>query len=466
MYDIETADYQLPAANYLLVLFLSTLVLTALMHGAVEPWSIALFELLTAILLVFWIVGMVRRRRISIIIPSAAWPVIVFISFGLIQSISYTTADGRRLSLSMDVEATRGAVLALIFILISCIIGVNCFCSLNRLRVLAAFFTIYGLAMAVFALVQYFTWEGFLFWFRPTDLAVFGPFVNHNHFAGYMELLIPIPVAMVITKSVRMELRLLYGFSAVMMGIAIVVSLSRGGMISLAAGLIFIGLASIGAVKSRRHSHSRKDDEDDYQAPGDGDRHSSILKLLTVIAIAIAIIAGVFWIGVDPVLDRLARTADEFSKAEGGQYVGTRSILWSDTRAMIRANPLVGTGLGSFEAVYPNYSSFNGSAIARQAHNDFLQLAADTGVIGCIIGLWLLIVVYQAVARWRRRGNRLTRGWALGIGAGITSILVHSIFDFNLQIPSNVLLFLMMAFIATGSLKSEHTEAAGRGSGK
>src|SRR5262249_53508659 len=144
------------------------------------------------------------------------------------------------------VESTRRTVIVLFFLLISFVIAANFLASRGRLSKLAGFLTIFGLAIAVFALVQHFTWNGKLYWIRPNSVSIspFGPFVNHNHFAGYMELLIPVPIALIITRSIRRETRLLYGFAAAAMGIALVASLSRGGMISLAASLIFLILMS------------------------------------------------------------------------------------------------------------------------------------------------------------------------------------------------------------------------------
>jgi hypothetical protein len=114
----------------------------------------------------------------------------------------------------------------------------------SRARLALAHFLIYfGLALAMFALVQHFTWNGSFYWLRQASTHVtspFGPFVNRNHFAGYMEMLIPLPLAIVITRAGSKDLRIFHLFAAAMMAIAAVASLSRGGMISLVAELIFL----------------------------------------------------------------------------------------------------------------------------------------------------------------------------------------------------------------------------------
>src|SRR4029450_4192615 len=120
-----------------------------------------------------------------------------------------------------------------IFFLFVCyLVTANFYTTSKRLRALAIFLIIFGLALAIFAMIQHFTWEGRLFWFRPARTAgsgTGGPFVNRNHFAGYMEMLIPIPLALALSRAaVRSEARLFFGFAAAIMSIALVASLSRG----------------------------------------------------------------------------------------------------------------------------------------------------------------------------------------------------------------------------------------------
>src|SRR6185295_16014662 len=175
-----------------------------------------------------------------------------------VQSIAITNGAGRWISLSKNVEYTRAAVTVLIFLLIGFLIAANFFGTRERLSVLSHFLVLYGLGMAMFALIQHFTWNGKFYWIRPTEVtSAFGPFANHNHFAGYMEMLVLLPVALVITRGVRTELRVLYGFAATVMGLAIVLSLSRGGMISLAAGLIFLALVSL-RLPRRHRFHAQR----------------------------------------------------------------------------------------------------------------------------------------------------------------------------------------------------------------
>jgi O-antigen ligase len=408
-------------------------VFTALAFGAVEPWSLFLFEILIVVLLALWAVRILLNKRLRIVVPGPALPIAALVLFGIIQSVAITDNAGQWTSLSIDAGSTRMTVTAVVFMLAAFVLISNTFTTRSRLSVLSAFLVVYGLAMAIFALVQHFSWDGRFYWLRPTlATSPFGPFANHNHFAGYMELLIPLPVALVIARHGRGEVRLLYLFAAGMMGVAAVTSLSRGGMISLVAGMLFIGLLGLRLRREKRSSRTVM----------------FLSQAVVMIAIMSVIGAGIFWIGADPVLNRVkGQTA---SSAPGKEtFLSSRGWIWRDTFSMIRANPVLGVGLGAYETAFSIYSKSDGSLRVPQAHNDYLQVTADAGIVGALIALWFIVAVFRDVSRGVRSGDRLLAGLALGTGGGIFAILVHSMFDFNLQVPSNALLFLLLVSVAS-----------------
>src|SRR5215469_48964 len=149
---------------------LAAVALTALAHGAVEPWSIMLFELIVLALMVLWIIKVGRDRRFTLTIPRTALPLAALAGIGVLQSITLNGADGARRSLSLDVESTRRTVVVLVFLLISFVIAANFLVIRRRLTRLAGFLTIFGLGLAIFALVQHFTWNGKLYWVRPNTV--------------------------------------------------------------------------------------------------------------------------------------------------------------------------------------------------------------------------------------------------------------------------------------------------------
>lgn len=428
--------------------FLLAVVFTALAHGAVEPWSVFVFEAIVLVLAAIWAIKIIADKCFVITIPKAALPVAALVLVGLAQSVAFVDGAGRWTSLSKNVEATRGAVTVLIFLLVAFIIAANFFVTRERLLALANFLVIYGLALALFSLIQHFTWNGKFYWLRPNTVSItpFGPFVNHNHFSGYMEMLIAVPVALIVTRAVSREMRLMCGFAAVMMGIAAVMSLSRGGMISLAAEMIFILFVSLKLARKRRQIAGERD----ARARDARARFPfAASQALAAVFIAAIIIAGVFWIGADAVINRVTQGQAVSPGAEKETFHSSRGWVWRDTLHMISANPLLGVGLGAYGTAFPIYSKSDGSLRVPQAHNDYLQVLADCGIVGGAIALWFIIALFRSFAAGVRLRDPLLAGLALASGAGAFAILVHSIFDFNLQLPSNALLFLLLTAVAS-----------------
>ena len=426
--------------------FFIAIVFTALALGTVESWSVALFELIVVALLALWAIKIVLDRGVKIRLPKMVLPLVALLGLGLIQSLAFESDEGRRIGLSMDIEATRAAVTVLFFLLASFIVAINFFTSRGRLLTIANFLAIYGLALAMFALIQYFTWNGKFFWFRPntSNAASFGSFVNHNNFAGYMEMLIPIPVAMITTRAVRFEARLFYAFAAALMGLALVVSLSRGGMIALGAEMIFI---LVWSSRARGTDVVRGERTNRFALPK---------KAGAVGAIGVAILAGIIWIGPDKIVGRIANSGEK-----GETFYTNRGWIWQDTLSMIASNPILGVGLGAYETAYPIYSHGDGRLRVEFAHNDYLQILADGGIIGGVIAVAFLVIFARTFWRGLNAPDPLVRGIALGGGAGIFALLVHSMLDFNLQIPSNALLFLFLS-AAVASAASFAPSAAKR----
>ena len=429
---------------------LFAVVATALAHGAVEPWSVMMFELICLAAMALWAIRMIVTRRVRISLPAPAYPAAALILVGLIQSLAFTRADGTRWSLSYDVEATRETVIVFLFLFILFVVAYNFFVGRERLSALASFLVAYGLALAIFALVQHFTWNGKFFWVRPNTVSTspFGPFVNHNHFAGYMELLMPLPIGLVLARAVRREARLLYGFAAIIMGITIAASLSRGGMVSLAAAMLFLIVAGSRLAPKPAPGFRRGERPLSGPAGALGGLAASVSRVGIVIVIAIAIIAGIFWLGPEPVITRVTEGQPP-AVDHPPTFMSNRDWVWRDTLTMISHNPLLGVGLGAYGTAFSIYTESNGAVRVPQAHNDYLQVVADGGIVGGIIALWFLALIFKSIWRGINHSDPLIAGLALGCGGGMTAILVHSLIDFNLQLPANALLFLLLTAVVT-----------------
>jgi O-antigen ligase len=411
---------------------------TVLAHGAVETWSVAGFGFVIVALLLLWGVKVVVDRRLEVKLPATLWPLVALLVYGFVQSLEWTRGSGERASLSMDVEATRAALPVLFFLIAGFLIAANFLDTPERLRPFVTFLIVFGFAVAIFAIIQNFTWNGKFYWLRPTKMSGFGPFVNRNHFAGFMEMVIPLPIALILARVIRKDLWIMYAFVAILAGISVIISLSRGGMISTLFGLVFLGVA-----RSRlRRTAARRQVK----------THSLFVWLKRAAgaaAIGMILVAALFWLGAEPFLNRVAHSIEEVKASDTEGRVLNREWIWRNSLTMIGKHKIFGVGLGAFETVFPAYRFSGAEAIATHTHNDYLQILADGGLIGGALGLWFLIVMMRAIWQGMRADNRWLAAVALGGGASIFAMLIHSFFDFNLQIPSNALLFLVFCAIVS-----------------
>jgi O-antigen ligase len=155
------------------------------------------------------------------------------------------------------------------------------------------------------------------------------------------------------------------------------------------------------------------------------------------------LIGGTIAVGGSGVFTRLIGTANADDPTTG------RSHFWSVTLNVIKAYPIAGSGLGSFSVIYTRYDSRNGYYRLEQAHNDYLQVLADGGIVSGILGLSFLVILFGKGFARRETEDKFRRGVATGALAGCFAVLIHSFFDFTLHTTANALLFLILAALAT-----------------
>ena len=127
-----------------------------------------------------------------------------------------------------------------------------------------------------------------------------------------------------------------------------------------------------------------------------------------------------------------------------------RMTMARDSMKMIAARPVLGWGLGTFPVVYPSFRTFYTNFFVNAAHNDYVQTAVETGLSGLSVVCIFVVSLYRRalrnVAHWRSEVGSATR---LAAMIGATGILIHSFYDFNLQIPANAALFFVLSAVAT-----------------
>jgi len=438
--SVHRIRHTLPSRFAFLVICIA-IVLSALAYGTVHYWALGLFNLGGLTVLVLWVLDAWRLGSLRVSRNLLQLPLLGALVLGLIQLLPLpaitsggATALGLTNTLSFDPYSTRLVLVQLATLLIYFAATLVFVDTPHRLHVLVRTIMIFGFVLAIFGLTQSFTSPTKVYWIRelPQSTA-FGPFINRHHFAGYMELTIALPLGLLFSGAVDKEKRLLYLFAAGLMGVALVMTTSRGGIISLVLEILFLVVVT-GIWRTQNERRKM--------------RSASRLKGLAIrIGLATALLVGLFFgvlaLGGEFSINRFIDSVNTDDPTTG------RAHFWAVTLDIIKAHPVVGTGLGAFGVVYTRYDSRNGLFRLEQAHNDYLQVLSDAGIVGGVLALsFVVLLFYKAIARAKSRDD-FRRGVALAALSGCFAVMVHSFFDFTLHTTSNALLFLVTAALAT-----------------
>jgi len=389
-----------------------------LSHGAVEPWARGILETASGILLVFWAwYFLFAKKEQQIALPSLSLPLAAFTLVVCAQWAFHLTASP---------FSTRIELQLLLSMLILFFLAAQAFRELSDWRGFAWFVMIFSFLVAGLGILQHLTFNGKLYWFREMHYGgiPFGPYVNRNHFAGFVELVLPMALVPLLLGRVRRERLFLVGMLAIIPLSALLLSASRGGIISLGAEAAFLVLVVI-----LRKAGGR-----------------SILVGGTVLLLAFLTVS---WLGVNEVLSRFSslQTLEVLQDKRASMRHGTWQIFLD--------HPLLGTGLGTLQQVYPPYETLYDGKIVNHAHNDYLEALAETGILGGICCAWFVATLFMGGLRFLLSGeNSFVSTLHLCGWTSCWGLLVHSLVDFNLHIPSNLLLFLLMSLLATAEISS------------
>jgi O-antigen ligase len=318
----------------------------------------------------------------------------------------------------------------------------------SRILVLARVVVYSALALSVYAVLMHLggvQHEYFGMQIRHGDSAS-GTYVTRNHFAGYLEMALAIGIGLLIAtlsdrsadtwkKFVRQTIewilspRMVLRLALCVLVIALTTTHSRMGNTAFFTGLLVAGF--IGIALSRHATRN------------------TVLLLASLIAIDLFIVGS--WFGVEKLAKRIEQTTV--------QDVHEREEPAALSMELIRDYPVLGSGPGSFYIVFPRYRKEQATAFFDHAHNDYAEFASDSGVLGLgLLGAFVAMSLGAALlAQWRRR-DPLMRGMAFACVMGVTAILIHSWVDFNLQIPANAVLFMVLLALGWISLYHDRHE--------
>jgi hypothetical protein len=262
-----------------------------------------------------------------------------------------------------------------------------------------------------------------------------GTFVNRNHFSAYLELILPLAAGLIISRldlfsgqAPRWRDRLarlaakgtassvIAGVGIVVMGVAILRSNSRSGAMIL--GFIFLLFLTLGSWHFGMARLNR----------------AWALRILKIGLLAVLVFA--LYGGVETMVGRFS--LDRLLQDGRPQY-------WGKTLTMAADFPLAGVGLGSFGQVYQAYDTFGMEYALVHAHNDYLEVLAELGVVGFLLLFGAIAFIFaDAIRTWIGRRNPEIKGLALGGIVSAAALFIHSLTDFNLRIPANALVFTVV----------------------
>jgi O-antigen ligase len=276
-----------------------------------------------------------------------------------------------------------------------------------------------------------------------------GTYANHNHYAGYLEMALPFavmyPVAVLRRahsrwhSSVRPALTASGVWAlAVLIFAGIILSFSRMGFIATLSSLFVMGTLVVGTTQLSWVTASRR------------------RRWVGVGMVAALVLAGFVFLPPEKLVQRFA----EFVSTDGLTDQG-RTDLWAETIPLFRTYPVFGCGLGGYETAFSRFKISGVLVTDDFVHNDYLQLLAELGLLGFVIGAALAFSVVRIALRSAvNSSDPEMRYFAVASVGALSTIALHSLADFNLYIPANAMLLAWIAGMAVAIGSRESTMRA------
>ncbi len=438
----------------MLYLFLGTLIFAPLAFASVETWSITCVEILVSVTILGHFCITRYHKRTFYKVPGLL-PLLLLLLFMLLQLIPLPPGlvkifapavyqayfpllelqnSPQWIPLTVNQKATlleffRISAYSLFYVLTVQLLSKSE--ALTKTIKVIAWLTA---GIAFMAIIQKFTSPQDMYWLREIPHgSVFGPWVNRNHYAGFMELVFPLVFALFFhyrppfsyQQSFRKRLVAIFSsptsnvhfflwFAVILIIASVFVSLSRGGIFAISTGFFFFLL-----LLAHKESNSSKS-----------------FKLLIIAAPLLAIT----WFGWDPILARFNKTF-----TETGALTDGRMLVFKDCIPFIKDFFFTGSGFGTFIHAFPQYSTLPSTAIYDHAHNDYIELLTDGGVVGfSLVASFVIILFRHGLQKLAIRREPYSVLLIIGGLTAIFSFLIHSFSDFNMHIGANGLYFFFL----------------------
>ena len=443
--------------SFIFYILLVLIPLVAVPYGGVEPWWKAIFQCAVFALAALSIITKLinSRPEISRIDLRLVWPILALVVFAFMQTLPFAkSVNGVGDTLSADPFQTwqfviqLSALLTFGWLLAIHSKSTNCKRRLvETIIVVATASALFGLARASFQKTPGFGLAHLVPGYG------YAQFINTNHFAFLMELALGLALGIAVSRGVRGKRLAFYLVAAVPMWLALVLSNSRGGILSILCQVLFLALL----LGSGRGSAGANETSKTASRFARASRNLAVRAVLVLALLAGAVTTVVF-VGGDPLVGRVDSLSSEMNRSVADTYT-LRPAIWRATWKMIKDHPIAGVGFGGYWIAISGYHDASGETTPQEAHNDYLELLASGGIIGVAIGIWFAFALIKTakdkLARLRTNADSFDRAATLGALAGILTVAIHSLVDFGLHITINAVVFTALVALIVECPKSK-----------
>jgi len=451
------------------ILFLFTLCFAPLAFGTTEDWSIAVVELLICCSTILFLFAVKKEKKNLLFVPGLK-PMAILLLFMAVQIVPLPVflvkfispsiyevykpvielTGAQFIPLTVNMKGTVNELLRIGSYTLFFFLTVQLLRNDEKLQLTVKVVAWLAIGVAFLMILQKLTSPNEIYWYRPAleNVAVTGPWVARSQYCGFMEMLVPIILALFFyyrpmvhyEESWRMKfvsfftmpgshMHIILGVGLILAVVSVFLSLSRGGMISLCGAIAMFFVLQSQAGKSKRS--------------------------VSIAAFIVGcVLMGVGWFGWQPILSRFGNIFSVTGELQEG-----RLELWQNTISLIGDFFVTGSGFGTYLHIFPSYKTILSDKIFHHAHNDYLELLSDGGVIGFILVVWFVFTIFRT--GWRmvqKRRDLYSVFVTIGAICGLIGMLIHSITDFNMYNGADGLYFFFLCglVVSAGHTRSHY----------
>lgn len=394
--------------------------------GAVRPIDFLVIQALTALALTLWILRFWLNKNHRLLFPPVCWAMLAFVG------LAWFRYQGADLEYVARQEFLKILVYAALFLLV-----VNNLHKQETTQLVSLLLLAVATLLSLYAVYQWVGHSEYVWHFRKPAQYMgrgSGSYICPNHLAGFLELVAPLGIAFLFAGRYNYTFKVFLGYGCIVILAGIAVTMSRGGWLAIGAALALFFLL---LLRKRQ-----------YRIP-------ALAALLLLVATATIVYQK---------SDKLQTRLQKMREGGSAAFIGTRPAIWKAAWKMWRDNKIWGVGPGHFDYRFPKYRPQEIQARPGRVHNDYLNLLVDWGIIGAsLAGIGGLLLV-GGLIQTQKYVNRASKdiganrnsnrsAFLLGSLCSALALSVHSFFDFNLHVPANAAVAVVILALAASHLR-------------